>query len=451
MFTRLLFLCILFPVSLFFYHILPQRFRKIVLLLTSLLVLGLLQQARSFLFLMLIFFSYFCGRQMGYLRTQTLGAKLLLLGHDSLYVGALLLLRPPVELDLLGASLYPIGISMLALQNISYLHQVYRREIRPERVFYSFLLYSCFYPKIPFGAFFSYSAFQKMQQRLQCSVVQVGKGLGTLTIGLAKYTLLGGQLSILATQMQAASTGTDTVFFTWLYLLILFLLVYFQVTGYTDMASGIAACYGYVLPEQSRLPLLNGRFSAIARNWHPTIVKWFQNLLGVSREKGVGTAVRLLVAWGVCGWFFRGQLTSLLWGLWVGICLLTEWLLLWNRKRLPNSVGWLLTIIAWMTGWCFFCSDTVSEALLLVGRMFGSSGDLGKRTDFYFLQSGFRLLLICLFFVLGYAASVSRWLRQKRMISLCMDILTPLLHVLLLCLSIAAIVSGNVQESFLQW
>ena len=148
MFLNFLFLFILFPLSLLVYHCVPQRWQQPVLLGTSILFLVLWQAECSLLFFGLIFLTGLFSRLLAHLSPRTLPARLLLLFHDAIYIVALFVLRPPHEGHLFGMALYPVGISILALQSISYVHLIFRRAILPERHRSSFAFYFCFYPKL---------------------------------------------------------------------------------------------------------------------------------------------------------------------------------------------------------------------------------------------------------------------------------------------------------------
>ena len=163
MFLNFLFLLILFPLSLLIYHCVPQRWQQPVLLGTSILFLVLWQAECSLLFFGLIFLTGLFSRLLAHLSPRTLPARLLLLFHDAIYIAALFFLRPPHEGHLFGVALYPVGISILALQSISYVHLIFRRAILPERHRSSFAFYFCFYPKLLFGPYCSVSTFHRSQ------------------------------------------------------------------------------------------------------------------------------------------------------------------------------------------------------------------------------------------------------------------------------------------------
>ena len=321
MFLNFLFLLILFPLSLLVYHCVPQRWQQPVLLGTSILFLVLWQAECSLLFFGLIFLTGLFSQLLAHLSPRTLPARLLLLFHDSIYIAALFVLRPPHEGHLFGMALYPVGISILALQSISYVHLIFRRAILPERHRSSFAFYFCFYPKLLFGPYCSVSTFHRIQPDRRCQVEQVGNGLHQLVCGLAKAVLLSGQFYLIIQQMQAASKEHNTLFFSWLYQLLFFLYVYFQITGYTDMARGIAACYGYALPKSSRLPLWNKQLSVFLQNWNRTVLRWFSRAFSSPKQTAASLWLQMLFTYSVLGWFCRGTLTGFLGGLLIGVIL----------------------------------------------------------------------------------------------------------------------------------
>ncbi len=450
LFLNILFLFVMFPVSLFLYHSFPHRFRSTILLLTSIALLIFWQRENCLLFFALILFTNLCGRYLATLPSSASRTKMLLLFHDGIYLAALFFLRPPHVWSLFGNPLYLTGISILTLQSLSYVHQIAQRRLQPEKVGGRFALYMCFFPKLLFGPYVSYSAFQRLHRRLRCSAEQIGKGLHKMICGLAKVVLLSGQLSLIFQQMQAATTERNTVFFTWMYYGIYFLSFYFQIAGYTDMATGFAACYGYTLPESNRLPLWNRRFSVFLCNWNRTVCKWFLCAFGVSLRKKSFRWLRLILACSLFGWFCRGRMTALLWGLLTGsFLLLSTWM---HRKwRFPHVLDWCMVILVGILGWSLFCADTLTEAVSAWGFLFGKSRDLVCYQDLYFLQSSIWLLLIALFCTTGWHQGIKRWLLQRKQTAWLATVFMSVGNVLLLCLSIVAMVSDAAPPLFLQW
>lgn len=451
MFVNLLFLFVLFPISLFLYYRLPHRFQQSILLLTSILLLILWQKENCVLFFGLLLLTNLCGRYLVKWRSSALQTKAILLLHDGIYLAALFFLRPPNVCVLFGNQLYLVGISVLTLQSLSYVHQIAQRRLQPEKADGRFVLYMCFFPKLLFGPYVSYSAFQRSHRRL-CShtTEQIGKGISQLICGLAKVVLLSGQLFLIVQQMQAAATEHNTVFFTWMYYGVYFLSFYFQIAGYTDMAAGLAACYGYILPKSNRLPLWSRHFSTFLCNWNRTICKWFLCAFGVSSKQKSFRWLRLLFACSLFGWFCRGRMTAFLWGLLTGsFLLLSMWM---HRKwQMPHMLEWCMVFLAGILGWSLFCSDTVTEAVSAWGFLFGKSRDLVSYQDLYFLKSSIWMLIISLFCTTGWHQMIKRWCLKQKQTAWMVTVCIPIGNVLLLCLSIAAMVSNSVSPLFLQW
>ncbi len=449
LFLNIFFLFVLFPVSLFLYHSLPCRFQQSVLLITSIMLLIIWQKETCLLFFGLVLFTNFCGKYLAKLSPFVFRTKMLLLFHDAVYLAALFFLRPPHTCLLFGRPLYLAGISILTLQSLSYVHQIVQRHLQPDKMGGRFVLYMCFFPKLLFGPYISYTAFQRLHRRLRCSAEQIGKGLSKLICGLAKVVLLSGQLSLILQQMQAA-TERNTIFFTWMYYGIYFLSFYFQIAGYTDMAIGFAACYGYTLPESNQSLFWNRRFLVFFCNWNRTVCKWFLQTVYVTFRQKSFRWLHLILAYGLFGWFCRGRMTALLWGLLTGIFLLFS---IWIHRKwqLPHVLEWCMMFLVGILGWSLFCADTLKEAVSAWGFLFGKSRDLVCYQDLYFLQTSIWMLLIALFCTTGWHRVVKRWLFQRKQTAWIGTIGISVGNILLLCLSIAAIVSDAVPSLFLQW
>ena len=450
MFLNFLFLLILFPLSLLIYHCVPLRWQQPVLLGTSILFLVLWQAECSLLFFGLIFLTGLFSRLLAHLSPHTLPARLLLLFHDAIYIAALFFLRPPHEGHLFGVTLYPVGISILALQSISYVHLIVRRAILPEQTNASFAFYFCFYPKLLFGPYVSVSTFHRIQPNRRCQAEQVGNGLHQLVCGLAKAVLLSGQFYLILQQMQAARKEHNTFFFSWPYQLLFFLYVYFQITGYTDMARGIAACYGYALPKSSRLPLWNKQLSVFLQNWNRTVLRWFSRAFSSPKQTVASLRLQTLLTYSVLGWFCRGTLTGFLGGLLIGVIL--EWFEDVQRKwKFPTAIHWFLSIICSVFAWSLFCSDTLTEAVQTWGNLLGLSKDAVSYQDLYFLQSSLLLLLIAGFCTSGWHRSIQKWLKKRTLTAWIPTIVVPVGDVLFLGLSVLAMANNAVPPLFLRW
>ena len=450
MFLNFRFLFVLFPLSLLLYHCVPQRWKKPILLGTSILFLVLWQAECSLLFFGLIFLTGLFSRLLAHLSPRTLPARLLLLFHDAIYIAALFFLRPPHEGHLFGMALYPVGISILALQSISYVHLIFRRAILPERHRSSFAFYFCFYPKLLFGPYCSVSTFHRIQPARRCQVEQVGNGLHQLVCGLAKAVLLSGQFYLIIQQMQAASKEHNTLFFSWLYQLLFFLYVYFQITGYTDMARGIAACYGYALPKSSRLPLWNKQLSVFLQNWNRTVLRWFSRAFSSPKQTVASLWLQMLFTYSVLGWFCRGTLTGFLGGLLIGVIL--AWFEDVQRKwKFPTAIHWFLSIVCSVFAWSLFCSDTLTEAVQTWGNLLGLSKDAVSYQDLYFLQSSLLLLLIAGFCTSGWHRLIQKWLKKRTLTAWIPMIIVPVGDVLFLGLSVLAMASDAIPPLFFRW
>ena len=262
--------------------------------------------------------------------------------------------------------------------------------------------------------------------------------------------LLSGQFYLIIQQMQAASKEHNTLFFSWLYQLLFFLYVYFQITGYTDMARGIAACYGYALPKSSRLPLWNKQLSVFLQNWNRTVLRWFSRAFSSPKQTVVSLWLQMLFTYSVLGWFCRGTLTGFLGGLLIGVIL--AWFEDVQRKwKFPTAIHWFLSIICSVFAWSLFCSDTLTEAVQTWGNLLGLSKDAVSYQDLYFLQSSLLLLLIAGFCTSGWHRSIQKWLKKRTLTAWIPTIIVPVGDVLFLGLSVLAMASNAIPPLFFRW
>jgi alginate O-acetyltransferase complex protein AlgI len=452
MFLNGFFFFVLFPVSLLLYYLLPKQFHSTILIGTGVMLLAFCEMERCLVFLLYVLLTDICGKVMMRLRKKSWSARLLLCLHDMAYLVGLLFLRPPVEYHAFGISLYPIGISILSLRAISYLHHVFRQRQLYEQNGKQFALYACFYPTLSIGGVTSFSKFHYLQQHRVFSATQVSTGLRKWICGLAKYALVGGQFSLMLQQMEANNAIQPTVFFTWLYYALHFLYFILIVTSYTDMAEGIAACYGYRLPRSSRKPIWNRRLSVFLRNWNRTIHSWFLSFFQVfPHRRRNAVPARLLLAWAVCGWFYRGRLTSLLWGLCIGIALLLSECCHRKWHYIPRALEWCCVIGFWILGWSLFCSDTIADALTAWKALFGSSGVLVTYENVAFLGTHIWLLLLAFFCTTGLLRKGLHVLSSHRKTAWLVTIGTPLVDAGLLLCCVVAINNSSIPNLLLQW
>lgn len=299
---------------------------------------------------------------------------------------------------LFGADLVlplPLGLSFFVFQAMSYLIDCFRGTIVPEKRLDRFALYLLLFPRVMQGPLMRYGDLREQLDHPALTLPGISRGCFRFAVGLSKKLLLANSLGALADRVWGATDAAAAT--TWLGLLAYTLQIYFDFSGYTDMALGLGGMMGFEFSENFNYPYLSRSVSEFWRRWHITLGQWFRDYvyfpLGGSR-KGRWRLVRnLLVVWTLTGFWHGANWTFLLWGFYFGVLLCAEKLLQIEKRRIPAPLRHVFCLLAVMFGWVLFRSASVEEAFAFFGRLFGSCGAVDGDT-LYDLHDAWPLLLL---------------------------------------------------------
>ncbi|MDR1464919.1 MAG: MBOAT family protein [Oscillospiraceae bacterium] len=356
----------------------------------------------------------------------------------------------------------PLGLSFFTFQTLSYLTDVYRGKAEALRRFGDAALYLIFFPQLVAGPIVRCGGFAPQIRRRQESWALAEEGVVRLTTGLAKKTLLADSLAVAAN----CAFGTDllageplSTSLAWLGLLAFSLQIYFDFSGYSDMAVGLGLLFGFRLPENFRYPYAARSVADFWRRWHRTLGAWFRDYiyipLGGSRKGLPRTLANLLLVWLLTGLWHGANWTFLAWGLWYFLFLAAERLLGRLRKTpsgetpspfLRSLPGRLWTLGAVGLGWVFFRADSLHHAAAYLGRLFGlGAGSLTDGLSRFLLQDLRFLLPIALTAALPILPRLGRtaWRGTPLSQTAAWRTLRPAAVVLLLLLAVSAALRGE--------
>jgi alginate O-acetyltransferase complex protein AlgI len=343
-----------------------------------------------------ILFSYFCGKQIarseGGRRKSWLivGVVLNLLllvifKYANFIFDNYNLLAASAGLGLVRISPIPLalGISFFVFQAISYLADIYRREASPARNLASVALYLSMFPQLIAGPIVRYASIDRhLRSRLQ-SPGRRGYGWKLFVIGLAQKVLVADQVSTIAdaTWLPASLSVLDSGL-AWIGLAAYTLQIYFDFAGYSNMAIGIGLMLGFGFPRNFRFPYLARSVTDFWRRWHMSLSTWFRDYLyiplGGNRHGEWQTYRNLLIVFVLCGFWHGASWTFLIWGLHHGIFLVAERTLL--RRAISRSPTWLrhvYVMLVVMTGWVWFRSESLDQAMRMFEILFGAVAQSG--------------------------------------------------------------------------
>ena len=459
-FTVLLFPLLFLPLSLGLYFLIPGRGKNVVLLVCSLIFFAWGSPVCLLILAGSLVFNYFTAKQLAAQKAEgrTRAARvtlitgvavdLLLLGFYKYFGFLLENLNGLFGLHLSQPSLpVPIGISFFTFSVLSFLFDVYRDKVEQVGSFFHFSLYVSFFPKLVSGPIVPYHEMAAQLGEHPVSKPLLASGARRFLIGLAKKLLLADAIGKVFYAVSALPGSGVSVLTAWLGAILYTLMLYFDFSGYSDMAIGLAEVFGFRFGKNFDYPYISSSITEFWRRWHISLGAWFRDYvyipLGGSRA-GTGKTIRnLLIVWALTGIWHGANWTFVFWGLYYGGLLLLEKFVFRSvLEKLPVFVKRFFTLLLVVIGWVFFFSPDLGSAFAWIGRMFGigSAGFAGGDFGYYFGASWLLLLLG----VLGstpLCATVGNNLLKQR--SLPLRIVSVLFFAVLLFFCIAGMVSST--------
>ena len=444
-FSSTLFLFYFLPLVLVTYFFAPPKAKNLVLLLFSLVFYAWGEPVYITIMIFSILFNYVCGLLVSHRRGVLLLSVLVNLGmliffKYTNFLIDIVNLVSPWKLSVLSLSL-PVGISFYTFQTMSYVIDVYRGDARPQKNLISFGAYVALFPQLIAGPIVRYNTIEQQLPHRTVTLHGVTTGILYFTVGLAKKVLLANNIGMLWDA--ASASGQLSATYAWLGIIAFAFQIYFDFSGYSDMAIGLGRLFGFSFDQNFDHPYISCSITDFWRRWHISLSTWFKEYvyipLGGNRVSKQRRRVNLLIVWGLTGLWHGASFHFIAWGLYYAVLLILE-KELWGEKiaRLPKLVQWLYAIVLVMIGWVFFACNTLGDAFRYLGSMFGRAGFIDSSARYAF--SSYRLmLLICTVAMLPYGAKLGRKLLEKSPLYL----LLPAIVIFILCLAYLADASYN--------
>lgn len=387
-FSSFEFLFYFLPLFLAIYYLLPHRYRNACLCVFSLCfyAFGCLSEPLYLLLLLAsVLVCYGAGRMVGGCHKHRglflTVALILLLGSLFLfkYAGFFTAnLRGLFPAFPLLSFVLPIGISFYTFQEISYLVDVYRNELTPEKNLLTLTTYIVMFPQLIAGPIVRYTEVQAQMRSRRASVQSFISGLGTFTAGLGYKVLLANRLGGLWQAAEGIGYESISTPLAWFCAVGYSLQIYFDFYGYSRMAVGLGRMMGFSLPENFRLPYLSISVTEFWRRWHITLGSWFKSYvyipLGGSRKGMARTVLNLLIVWLLTGLWHGADWNFVLWGLFMFTLISIEKLGLLKVLERRPVFGHLYMLVLIPVSWVLFAADGLSGLWIYLQRLAGFGG-----------------------------------------------------------------------------
>lgn len=414
LFSSIVFLFTFLPAVVILYYLLPVRFRNVILLLASLVFYAWGEPVYLFLMLLSILFNYFSGLDIARNLQDKRAAKRSLVFNLIINLAVLGFFKyEGFVLDTLNGILpvhisyhalpFPIGISFYTFQILSYIIDVYRGNVKVQTNLPNFALYVTMFPQLIAGPIVQYADVDEQLASREVSRTKFGEGSMYFIRGLAKKVLLANTSGMIFTEVSGLAKGNIAVMTAWLGAFAYMFQIYFDFSGYSDMAIGLGKMFGFEFNMNFNYPYVSKSITEFWRRWHISLSSWFRDYvyipLGGNRVSKIKHIRNLLIVWFLTGLWHGAAWNFVAWGLYYGVILIIEkYLLSPVLDRLPDVVRHIYSIVLVVIGWVLFFSSSFGQAADYIRVMFGAGAHgFADRESMYLLTSNLILWLILIF------------------------------------------------------
>lgn len=457
LFSSIPFLYYFLPLVLAVYFLTPRAGKNAVLFLSSLLFYAWGKPRFCIFMLLSIAQGYVFGRLIEKHAQNKKRSKLFLTASVALSLALLAYCKyadfflssvnavTGLSFKLLHVTL-PIGISFYTFQILSYVVDVYRGEVPAQKSFLKLGTYIAMFPQLIAGPIVRYADIAPQLDSRQTTLEDVSSGACRFVIGLSKKVLLANVLYELITAFQ--QSRDLSVLYFWLYAVSFALQLYFDFSGYSDMAIGLGRIFGFRFQENFNYPYISGSITEFWRRWHISLGSWFRDYvyipLGGNRVSKAKWLRNILVVWMLTGLWHGASWNFVLWGLGFAVLLVAEKLVYGRLLQRTHVLKHVYTLLLVTLSFVLFNADSVSEAVLQLGAMFGAGGlPLVSTEGVYYLKSYAGTFL---FAAIGATPLVSNAISRfgkTRFGAQALTVLQPLVMLALLAACTAFLVDGS--------
>ena len=412
LFSSITFLFLFLPVVLAVYYIVPPKAKNVVLLISSLFFYAWGEPVYVALLLLSVLFNYFCGLDIGARKDDPRRAKLsvifaitgnlLILGffkyHGFLMETVSAVFREDIPYRQLAL---PVGISFYTLQCISYVLDVYWKKAEAQKNFLCFAVYVSMFPKLIAGPVVRYIDIQGQLRRRRLSMGRIGQGSMYFIMGLAKKILIADTAGVVFEDVAATAAGNLSILTAWIGVISFAFQIYFDFSGYSDMATGLARMFGFEFRKNFDYPYTSKSVTEFWRRWHISLGTWFREYvyipLGGNQCPVSRNIFNLMVVWALTGMWHGAAWNYIAWGVYYGVILIME-TYVWGAfmENLPKAIQHVYTGVVVLVGWVFFFSPSLGYAMRYLLAMVGAGAGLTDSKGVFILITHWLLYLLAL-------------------------------------------------------
>lgn len=455
-FSSLIFIFLFLPLTIFIYYISPRKLRNLVLLIVSLIFYAWGEPLYILIMIFSTVFDYINGLLMDKYRGRRKITRAVFINSIVINLGILCFFKyygfvvdninSIFSLNLNASTLpLPVGISFYTFQTMSYAIDVYLDKVPVQKNIISFGAYVTMFPQLVAGPIVKYGDVAKQLNERKETLDKFGEGAELFIRGLSKKVLLANNIGILWNAVKSTPISELTVISAWLGIIGFTFQIYFDFSGYSDMALGLGKMFGFELMENFNYPYISKSVTEFWRRWHISLGSWFREYvyipLGGNKAGKLKQFKNLFIVWFLTGLWHGANWNFILWGLYFGFFVTIEklFLLKWLKKG-SKFIGHIYTLIIVIVGWVFFEFESLSSAMGFIGTMFGFGKHLLMNNNtLYYLSTNIVLLLVLVICSTPIPRKIIVSIRER--LKMVGAIIIPPIYLILIILSTAYLVN----------
>ena len=451
-FTSINFLYYFLPTVLILYFIVPKKYKNLLLLISSLLFYFYGEPKYIILMIIEIVLAYFEARLI-----EKYKSKEIFIFSIFIHVLLLCIFKYTnflitningifnTNISLLNIVL-PIGISFYTFQIISYLVDVYKEKVKAQKNFISLATYVSLFPQLIAGPIVRYETINDELDNRKQTFNDFSSGISRFIIGLSKKVLIANILGELCNIF--ILSNEKTVLFYWIYGISYSLQIYFDFSAYSDMAIGLGRMFGFHFMENFDYPYISKSITEFWRRWHISLSSWFKDYvyipLGGSREGTFKLIRNILIVWLLTGLWHGSEWTFVIWGMFIGILLVIEKLLL-NKciEKLPSIVRRIYTLFIIMISFIIFSGSNINESFNNIVGLFNFSNPFINKFTIHYLKDYGLVLIIAIFLSTPILKNTIIKLKENKKINNIINILDIIVLLILLVIVTSYLIDSS--------
>ena len=452
-FSSITFLFYFLPIVLIIYYLVPNKYKNAVLLISSFAFYFYGEPKNIYIMIFSIIFTYIFGILIDKYRGKKYD-KIFLILSISISIGLLIYFKYADfiikninlwlsnKIDLIHVIL-PIGISFYTFQLISYIVDVYRGEAKVQKNIIKLSTYISLFPQLIAGPIVRYTTIENQLENREYNMKNFSIGVRRFIIGLGKKVMIANVMGNLINIFLVSDE--KSVLFYWLYAIALMIQIYFDFSGYSDMAIGLGKMLGFDFPENFNYPYIATSITDFWRRWHISLSSWFRDYiyipLGGNRVSKLKWIRNIIIVWMLTGLWHGAEWNFVIWGLYFGVLLIIEkvFLLKWLQK-IPKVISRIYTLFIVMISFIIFNGEGISTILENIGGLFKFvSIPLITNESMYYLKS---YIIVIILGIIG-ATPICKNILTNEKLKKIVNILEPIYLLLIFIICTSYIVDGS--------